>query len=274
MRITLDFHIETDLPVDIKGLLPSKVLPLSSKKIEQLQVAIGNTQLALHDCCQVTCSVDATDELVLAGDTDRLDDIGNGMDAGRLVVRGDAGRYAGVEMSSGELVISGNAGDYLGAALKDGMVRVSGNAGDHCGACLPGHKDGMTGGTIFVAGNAGNGAGAAMRRGLLVIGGNSGDYTAVNLRAGTIIVMGTCSQNAGLGMRRGSLVVGKLQGDLLAGFSPAGLADIEWLRLYRNKLNDLGMPLPKSWLKDNWQRFSGDRLSLGKGEVLVHEHIE
>jgi len=274
MRVTLDFHVETTLPVDVGGLLPSKVLSLSSKEIERLHVRIGNTRLALRNCCHITCEADVANELVLAGNTRRLDNIGSKMDGGRLTVQGDAGRCAGVEMFGGELVISGNAVDYLGAGLQNGLIRVAGNVGDYCGACLPGHKEGMTGGMIFVAGDARHEAGAAMRRGLLVIGGNSGDYTAVNLRAGTVIVLGVCGRNAGLGMRRGSLVVGKLQGPQLAGFSPTGPADIEWLRLYGNKLSEWSMPLPKGWLESNWQRFSGDRLSLGKGEVLVHERIQ
>ncbi|HTX79559.1 MAG TPA: formylmethanofuran dehydrogenase subunit C [Longilinea sp.] len=274
MRVTLDFHFETTLPVDAAGLLPLKVLSLSSKEIERLQVRIGSTSFALGDCCHIACESDATDELVLAGHTGHLDNIGSKMDGSRLTVKGDVGHCAGVEMRGGELVISGNAGDYLGVGLQNGLIRVERNAGNHCGACLPGHKEGMTGGMIFVAGDAGNEAGAAMRRGLLVIGGNSGDYTAVNLRAGTVMVLGTCGKNAGLGMRRGSLVIGELQGPLLAGFSPAGPADIEWLRLYRKKLSEWGMPLPKGWLESNWQRFSGDRLSLGKGEVLVHERIQ
>jgi formylmethanofuran dehydrogenase subunit C len=274
MRVTLDFHIETGLPADAGGLLPSKVLSSSLKEIEQLQVGIGNARLALYDCCHITREADAADELVLTGTTVSLDNIAGKMSGGRLVVNGDVGRCAGVEMDGGELIISENVGDYLGAALKNGVIRVGGNAGDHCGACLPGHKEGMTGGMIFVAGNVGNEAGAAMRRGLLVIGDNSGDYTAANLRAGTILVMGACGKNAGLGMRRGSLVVKRLQGPMLPGFSSTGSADIEWLRLYGNKLKEWGTPLSNDWLESVYQRFSGDRLSLGKGEVLVHECIE
>jgi formylmethanofuran dehydrogenase subunit C len=274
MRVTLDFHIEIGLPVDVNGLLPSKVLPLSWKEIELLQVGIGNTRLALGECFTIIREADARDELVLTGYTGGLGNIGNKMDGGRLVVNGSVGRCAGVEMDGGELIIGGNAGDYLGAALKNGVIRVGGNTGDHCGACLPGHKEGVTGGMIFVVGNVGNEAGAVMRRGLLVIGGDSGEYTGANLRAGTIIVLGTCGKNAGLGMRRGSLVVGKLQGPPLAGFSRSGLADPEWLCIYENKLSEWNALPPKDWLESNWQRFTGDRLSLGKGEVLVHECME
>ncbi|MGD0708668.1 MAG: formylmethanofuran dehydrogenase subunit C [Anaerolineaceae bacterium] len=274
MRITLDFHVETELPVNASSLLPSKVLPLSLHDIERLSVDIGNARVALHDCCHVTCEADATDELVFGGGTGNLVNVGSKMDGSRLVVHGDVGRCAGVEMRSGELVVSGNAGDYLGAALQNGVIRVAGNAGHHCGAGLPGHKEGMAGGMIFVAGNAGCETGAAMRRGLLVIGGDSGDYTAANLRAGTIIVAGACGKNAGLGMRRGSLAAGKMDEPMLVGFSSSGPADIEWLRIYRNKLGEWGVLLPQGWMNGCWQRFTGDRLSLGKGEVLVHERIE
>ncbi len=274
MRITLDFHLETNLPVDASGLLPKRVLPLPFQDVERLPLGKGNLQVALRDCCQVVCEVDADDELVFTGGTDRLVNVGSKMDAGRLVVQGNVNRCAGLEMSGGELVISGNAGDYLGAALQGGVIRVSGNAGDYCGAGLPGHKEGMCGGMILVAGNAGAETGANMRRGLLAVWGSCGEYAAANLRAGTIIICGTCGKNAGLGMRRGSLVTGKLNGPMLAGFLPAGHADVEWLRVYWNKLNELGMRIPKGWMGGKWLRFTGDRLSLGKGEVLVYEHNE
>jgi formylmethanofuran dehydrogenase subunit C len=274
MRITLDFHVETHLPADVGDLLPAKVLLLSLQDIKRLQVGIGNMRVAVHDCCRVICEADAADELVLTGTTGNLDNIASKMDGGRLVVNGDVGRCAGVAMCGGELVVSGNAGDYLGAALRGGVIRVAGNTGDHCGADLPGHKEGMAGGMIFVAGNAGRETGAAMRRGLLVVGGNSEEYTAANLRAGTILVMGGCGKNAGLGMRRGSLVAGKLLGPMLVGFSSAGPADAEWLRVYWNKLSEWGAPLPQGWMSGRWQRFTGDCLSLGKGEVLVYECTE
>ena len=122
-------------------------------------------------------------------------------------------------------------------------------------------------------GNTGEETGAGMRRGILIIGGDCGDYTGTRMMAGTIICMGGIGTGAGLEMKRGSLVAGKSRA-LLPGFRQAGKADIEWLRIYLTWLQRLRVNSRHPLNHRLPQRFTGDHLVSGKGEVLVYDFLE
>jgi formylmethanofuran dehydrogenase subunit C len=273
MSVQLDFLPRSPLLADLRNLRPREVCALSGKEIEALQVPLGIGDTALGELCRVTKSSDGKDELVLAGNSAHCAYIGYRMDGGRLVVDGDAGPFVGAEMSAGSLQVLGNAGDCAGAAMNGGRLWIRGNAGDWCGAAQPGQSQGMTGGTLLVDGNVGKEAGSGMRRGLLVIGGDSGKFLGAHLLAGTIFVCGRTDEGAGLGMKRGSLVIGKSVCPL-PGFRPAGEADPEWLRIYLAWLGRMELPLPHGWNGEPPDRFTGDHLVTGKGELQVYEIIE
>jgi formylmethanofuran dehydrogenase subunit C len=74
-------------------------------------------------------------------------------------------------------------------------------------------------------------------------------------------------------MKRGSLVAGS-SGALLPGFRPTGEADPEWLRLYLVSLRKLALPGLQFHDRQPPQRFTGDHLTIGKGEVLIYDIIE
>lgn len=273
MRIELELLSSGDLPVDLGMLRPSKMLSLPPGEIEKLTVLVAGRPCALGEYFKLTRSEAGVDELVLLVPTGRIVSAGRRMDAGRLVIMGDAGPLTGAEMSGGELEVFGNAADSLGVAMCGGLLRVRGNAGGWCGAAQPGQAKGMTGGTIIVEGNVGAETGAGMRRGLLVIGGDSGESTGVRMLAGTIFCLGRLGPGAGLEMKRGSLVAGSSVA-LLPGFRPAGEADPEWLRIYLISLRRLGLLYPHSWDRQPHKRFTGDHLVTGKGEVLVYDILE
>jgi formylmethanofuran dehydrogenase subunit C len=273
MRIELELLSHVDLPVDLGMLSPSRLFTLAPGEIEKSYVLVAGQMCALGEHFKLKRSGTGIDEVVLLGSTERLVSTGRRMEAGRLVIMGDAGPFTGVEMAGGELEIFGNAGDCLGVAMHDGLIRVRGSAGDWCGAAQPGQPKGMTGGTIIVDGNVGSEAGAGMRRGLLVIGGDSRKYTGTRMLAGTIVCLGCLGPAAGLEMKRGSLVAGS-SATLLPGFRLAGEADPEWLRLYLASLRRLGLSTSRSWESQHPSRFTGDHLVTGKGEVLVYDILE
>jgi formylmethanofuran dehydrogenase subunit C len=273
MRVELELRSPGNLPVDLGTLCPTKILSLPPREIEKLIIHVAGEPYALGEHSKLTHSDGGVDELVLSGATVRIVSAGRRMDAGRMVIHGDAGPLTGVEMSGGELQVLGNAGDCLGAAMRGGLLQVHGNAGDWCGAALPGQVKGMVGGTILVEGNVGAETGAGMRRGLLVIGGNTGEYPGAGLLAGTIMCLGRLGAGAALEMKRGSLVAGS-SGALLPGFRLAGEADTGWLRIYITWLRKVGFPCPKAWNDRSLARFTGDHLVSGKGEVLVYEFAE
>lgn len=273
MRVDIEIQKISEVPIIADGLLPRRILILNEEEIARLGVTIGNRKIELGECSRIVRDPEQADELVLSGATEKLVNIGLRMESGKLTVQGDAGRCAGMEMQGGELVIRGNADDHPGCNMRGGMMRVEGNAGAFCGSCLPGQKSGMSGGTILIGGNTGEETGARMRRGVIVVGGDCGKTCGAEMRAGTVIVTGQCGRYAGLGMKRGSLVAGSLLEPLTAGFRASGPMDNEWLRLYYAWLIEMKMPLPENWLNHTWPRFTGDHLSLGKGEVLIHDAL-
>ncbi len=273
MRVSLEFPVDGSFTVDLSGILPETVLGLSKAEIERLPVVASGQQVRLGDVCRVQRSVRGKDELLLRGETSRLERVGWRMGAGTIVIEGDAGYGTGEEMSGETIEILGNATDCLGLALHGGTIRVSGSAGDWCGANFPGEKEGMTGGVILVGGSVGIEAGAGMRRGVICVAGNMGEYCGARMIAGTILCAGLLGKYAGIGMRRGSLVASKISG-MLPGFWPAGEADTEWLRVCLISLVKMDVHAPEEWLRMTPKRHTGDHLEMGKGEFLVYDESE
>lgn len=64
-------------------------------------------------------------EIILEGNAAGL--AGMGMKGGRIVIKGDAGEGAGQSMSGGRIIIEGNAGQDLGNLMDGGEIIVHGN---------------------------------------------------------------------------------------------------------------------------------------------------
>ena len=273
MSVTLAFESGNSLAVDVRSLQPDVVTGLSKGEIEKLPLAVGRQSVRLGDLCKVKRSSRGREKLILEGDTACLSRAGSRMQAGNLVIAGDAGELTGVEMQNGEIEVCGSAGDCLGLAMQGGLIRVKGNVGNWCGAGLPGQIKGMLGGKILVGGDAGRELGAGMRRGLIYIAGDAGEYTAAHMLSGSIFVAGGLGTGSGLDMRRGSLVAGRLD-NLLPGFRPAGPADNEWVQIYLRWMENAGCAPLAHWMGRASHRFTGDVLESGKGEIIVYDLIE
>ncbi len=260
--------------ISLAGLTPDRLSALTSEEIERLPLAWGRQRLVLGDFFRIGGA--ASEELVMRGADPRFCEIGAGMNAGTLIVEGDAGDLLGRSMQGGVLIVHGNAGRFAACGLSGGELRIAGNVGDELGAPMPWMGAGMSGGRVIVSGNAGARCGDRLRRGDIFVAGNAGDFCGVRMVAGSIVVGGSVGAHAGHAMRRGSLFLlsdafwpgatfvetlscadaylGLLWRDWSARFATGVFGDFARLALAR-------VPTPRRWMGD----LAGD----GRGEVFT-----
>jgi formylmethanofuran dehydrogenase subunit C len=225
----------------------------------------GNRKLRADSLFDITGD-DASD-IVFANACERLDHVGQGMQSGRITLKGNAGVYLGMQMRGGEILLEGNAGAFAASSMAGGFLHIKGNAGDFLGGAIAGERKGMQGGTVIVSGNAGDRVGDQMRRGLLLIEGNAGSYCASRMLAGTIAVLGGIGDYAAYGMRRGTLLLAQPP-TLHATMQDCGCHTLPFLSLMFKSFG--GLPTRFAQMgKTRVQRYAGDIANDGKGEVLV-----
>ena len=253
------------LRVDLRGVTPGLLAPLTLAQVEQLRVGHGNVLLPLAELFRIAPAEQGG--LHFAADLTRFDRIGWQMDGGRISVDGGAGHHAGGCMRGGELLVRGDAGLLAGCEMAGGTLRVEGGVGDFAAAPLPGSMDGMRGGTLIVGGSAGARFGDRMRRGTAVVFGDAGDFLASRLVAGTIALGGRAGAHVGYGMRRGSLVLAGPAPAIAPTFVPGiGDATVAWQLLARDLARHGGVfaALPARRI----ERWLGDLSADGKGELV------
>jgi formylmethanofuran dehydrogenase subunit C len=268
--LTLRYHGTTAIPVEAEIVTPDRLADKSPAEIAKLPVQHGNAVVPLGEFFTVTG--DASDrDIVIEGDCSRVKHLGAGMRTGRVTVRGNVGMHVGAEMRGGEIHVHGHAGDWAGAEMRGGRVHVHGDAGHLVGAAYRGGRHGMRGGAILIDGRAGDEVGATMRRGLIAVGGDAGDFAGVGLIAGTVLVFGTPGPRAGANMKRGTV-------GLLGPPAPLGptfrfdcVYRPVFLDLYLRRLAAGGFAPAARHRAGRYRRYSGDLVSLGKGEILVRD---
>jgi len=234
----------------------------------------GNHQVALGDLCRVDYINDGLQLLRMEGDFSAWNAIGFGLAQGRIEINGHAGARTGGELAGGVIEIQGDCGPWAGVAASSGRMMIHGNAGDWLAAHWPGETRGLTGAEIVVKGHAGDHAGARMRRGLLAIGGDAGVGVGRGLVAGSIFVAGVVAGPVGSGMKRGSIVLSQANCSsrqcLLPSFEHAGLFRPLTLDMQLHYLAGLGWQKSTEMLAlRKAERYFGDRLTTGLGEVLL-----
>jgi formylmethanofuran dehydrogenase subunit C len=266
LRLTLRTTSEGRL--DLSGVVPDRLLPLSLAEIAQLPVAVQGRGCALGDHFDI--EEGARDKLILSGDLGCADFVGGGMREGMLVVEGSVGHCLAANMRRGHIVIQGNAGDYVGSGQRGGYVNIEGNVQDYCGASLPGERSGMRGGTLRVAGSAGRFLGQRMRRGTIIVVGDVGAGCGSSLIAGTIVCCASLAPPVGFGMRRGTIVcLSSSPPPLHVGFTVPEQIHLTYLYLLFDALRPQLANLPVDALaRQPMWRSLGDRASAGMGEVL------
>jgi formylmethanofuran dehydrogenase subunit C len=266
--ITLTRRGEVCIPVEAESLTPNLLQRLSPTEIASLPVQQGNAVAQLGDFFHITG--DAADgQVTLEGDCSRFKHLGTGMTSGRLTIHGDAGMHLGAGMTGGEIVVRGNASDWTGAEMRGGHIHIHGDVGHLAGAGYRGSRHGMRGGVLLIDGSVGNEVGATMRRGLIAVGGSVGDFVGVSMIAGSIFVFGRCGRAPGAGMKRGTLAFLGEPPDLLPTFRYTCTYEPVFLAFYLRRLRAWGLPVEERHLRTSWRRFAGDRVALGKGEVLL-----
>ena len=271
--LVLKYHGTTTIPVEAECITPDHFAGKSVAEIALLPVQHGNAPAPLGEFFAVEGNA-GDGEVVIEGDCSRVKWIGSGMSVGRITVHGNAGMHLGAEMKGGEIHVHGNAGDWVGAEMRGGRIHVHGDAGHLVGAAYRGSRHGMRGGVILVDGKAGNEIGGTMRRGFIAIGGDTGDVAGVSMIAGSVFIFGQPGIRTGAGMKRGTIALFGAAPQLLPTFRFVCIYRPDFLRLYLRQLQAWGFPLAEDYLRGSCRRYSGDLVSLGKGEIIYWQPDE
>jgi formylmethanofuran dehydrogenase subunit C len=90
--------------------------------------------------------------------------------------------------------------------------------------------------------------------------------------AGTLVLLGGAGRRTAAGMKRGTIVVGRAI-DLLPTFRDAGTYRPTFLALLLRTLRRIyGFDVEDRYVNGLYQRYSGDFVELGRGEVWVWTH--
>lgn len=275
MLVELEKMANTDLAIEVDGIVPDCLEGLNPDEIARLPVWIGRDKLDLGTVFQIEITaqpqvseVNQT-KIRWTGDLRNVHWIGAGMSHGEIEIESSAGHHVGYQMMGGKIRVLGSVADYAGLEMQGGLIQIDGDAGDHLGGCHSGSRSGMKRGEIIVSGNAGSGVGQRMRRGLIAISGKVGRLCGWNMLAGTILVIGKCGSECGSGMVRGTIIQGSEKNDpLLPTFSRGGQITTPIFALLADRLKALHFAT-EALEQPNYRQFHGDHLSGGRGEVFV-----
>jgi formylmethanofuran dehydrogenase subunit C len=275
MSLCLSWRGVTTLPVDGSPIDPAAFRDRSVDQVSRTALRVGNTKADLAELFQVQEAGDGN-RLTIEGDLSHVHGLARGMAAGELVVHGDVGPELGAGMAGGSIDVTGSVGDWAGAEMRGGRIHIKGNAGSFLGAAYPGSRLGMREGVILVEGSVGDDAGLLMRRGLIAIRGNAGGGLGRSMVAGTVIVLGSVGPRIGAGMKRGTLVLPALpelaEAVLLPSFAPAGIFSAPFLTIYYRQLAEWGFAVSRAVSSTPLERYNGDMVVKGQGEILVGQH--
>lgn len=256
--------------IDLRDVTPERLAKLQLPAIRELQISVDNRLVSLSSC--FTIEGTPSDELIIEPGSERLDQVGAGMNSGSITVSGNVGHYAGREMSGGKLRIEGSAGDFTGSAMQGGEILVQGDAGDSTGAPAGGGTRGQSGGVIQIQGSAGDRAGECQRRGLLIIEGDAGDLAGYRMIAGTLYIAGKSGEQTGLGMRRGTILLNRPPARFPATINHSGALPLTFLTLLMRQLRQyLGHKTPAVSPVTRVERYLGDLACQGLGEIIILE---
>ncbi len=203
-----EFHV----PVEVEVISPDKLAGKSISEIKNEIVYEGNRMKRLEELFEVTGEVgEAPDKIriIIENSSKKLWRIGEGMTAGEIIVKGNAGNYLGKNMAGGKITVHGNTGSWIGAEMIDGTIEIHGNAGNYVGARFRGETQmkGMKGGKIIIHGNAGVEVGYGMLKGAIIIDGNCLEFPGIKMKGGSILIKGNCPGRAGAEMTGGKIVI-------------------------------------------------------------------
>lgn len=125
--------------------------------------------------------------------------LGYGMTNGKITVR-NADAFAGQKMEGGIITVKRHAGDFSGNEMKGGELIIHKTAGDYLGSK-------MENGKITMHGKTGNFAGQYMKGGLIDLLSDAGISLGSCMEGGKIILRRNAGINAGQGMKGGTIEI-------------------------------------------------------------------
>ncbi|MFO0807505.1 MAG: formylmethanofuran dehydrogenase subunit C [Gemmataceae bacterium] len=256
------------VPVEAEAIAPDRLATLSLSQVASCSVYHGNRPATLGDFFEI--EGDPSDANVrIEGDCSRIKWLGSGMAGGCLTVRGSVGAHLASGMTGGCIDVDGNADDWCGAEMRGGHIRIRGSVGHKAGAAYPGSRRGMRGGLMLVEGNAGNDLGSVMRRGTIAVAGGVGEFAGAAMIAGSLLLFGKVGPYVGAGLNRGTIVTFADRPDMLPTFLYDCTHRPQFVTLYLRHLLASGFAVPATAFAGRFDRFRGDVVARGKGEVLV-----
>jgi len=262
--LVLALDREPDQRLDLSPLAPHLLEGKSAKDIAAIELQTTREKITVGDIFDIRAGNAQT--ILFEGGSTRLDNIGQDMKSGEIIVEGDCGKSVGRNLSGGNLVVAGDCGPFAGSGMSGGRLEIGGDAGDFLGAPLEGEMEGMSGGLLIVRGSAGERAGDRLRRGTILIEGSAGDYPGSRMIAGTLIVLGACGDLPGYLMRRGTIVLANPPA-LAPTFVDCGSHVLAFASVFSRLLRPESRGAAKL-LSAPLNRFAGDMAALGKGEIL------
>jgi formylmethanofuran dehydrogenase subunit C len=263
--LVLTMRTNPDERLDLSAVVPHRLSGKTAAEIAKVELQTGRQRITVGDIFRVRGG-DAQC-VRIEGATDRLDQIGQDMAGGEIVVEGDVGSQAGRLMAGGRLIINGNVGRWAASGMRGGHMEIAGSAGDRLGGPLAGEMAGMRGGVAVVRGDVGERVADRLRRGTIVVDGRAGAHAGSGMIAGTLIVRRAAGPLPGYLMRRGTVVLAGGCDELSPTFLDCGVHDLVAMRLMAAFVKDYSAAAAVA-LRSPLRRLAGDMAVLGKGEIF------
>lgn len=264
--LVLSLRERPEQRLDLAPLVPRRLAGKTAAEIATIELQTTRRRVTVGDVFRLRMG-DAS-AIRIEDACDRLDQIGQDMTGGEIVVEGDVGIQAGRRMAGGRLYIIGNAGPWAASAMTGGTIEIAGNAGDRLGGPLSGETVGMRGGIVVVRGDVGARAGDRLRRGTILVEGGAGACAGSRMIAGTLIVRRQAGPLPGYLLRRGTIVLGEGCTGVSPTFVDCGVHDLVMLRLLAAFVAPYGTRFA-SVVRRPLRRLAGDMAVTGKGEIFT-----
>jgi len=263
--LVFTMRVRPEQRLDCSPLVPFRLAGKNAAEIAKIELQTTRARVTVGDVFRLRMG-DAA-HVRIEGACDRLDQIGQDMNAGEIVIDGDVGIQAGRTMAGGRLTVWGNAGHWVASGMKGGVIEIAGSVGDRIGGPLAGETAGMRGGVVIVRGGAGERAGDKLRRGVIIIERDAGAYAGSRMIAGTLIIRGKAGRLPGYLMRRGTIVLGE-DAELSPTFIDCGTHHLVAMRLLAAFAAEHSARAAVL-LRRPLRRLAGDMAVLGKGEIFT-----
>ena len=100
------------MPLEAEVICPDVMMTLKNDAIRALPVYLGKKHTQLGD--YFTVEGEASDEIEIHGELQKVRWIGRGMSRGRINIVGNVGMHLGAYMTGGTIEVSGSTSDWVG----------------------------------------------------------------------------------------------------------------------------------------------------------------